>query len=159
MRKLTLGVAALAGLCFVAPATAQDITVGFVTSLSGPASLATSGTSATAARAWTESALPGDFGVTAAVYLDSLVPVQLFARGTDLEGGTPSYYAASVVRGLEVQLLRVVDGGAVSLGKVKSKSYFSGKWAQVTLCPEGDVLRVQVFRPDTGQRERVFTRE
>jgi branched-chain amino acid transport system substrate-binding protein len=38
MRKLTLGVAALAGLCLVAPATAQDITVGFVTSLSGPAS-------------------------------------------------------------------------------------------------------------------------
>ena len=42
--------------------------------------------------------------------VNSLIPAQVFARGTNLSGPAPSYYAVSVTRGLQVQLVRVQDG-------------------------------------------------
>lgn len=112
---------------------------------------ASNGFSGTTSRAWVTDDLPADVDVSAAVYLDSLIPAQVFARGSNLQSTAPSYYALSVTRGLEVKLLRVVNGAETTLGTVKSRAYFSGQWARVRLVAEGDRLRGQVYRADTRQ--------
>jgi hypothetical protein len=92
-----------------------------------------------------------DLQVTAAVYLNSLIPAQVFARGTALESAAPSYYAVSLTRGLQVQLLRVSNGISTTLGQVSSTSWTSDLWVQVTLCASGNNLRAQVFRLDQAK--------
>jgi hypothetical protein len=110
-----------------------------------------SGTSLTRARAWANTILPADVAASSAVYLDSLIPARVFVRGSNLSGATPTYYMASITRGLEVQLIRVVNGVETVLGSLRSLSYLSGQWVRVRLSAEGDLLRVSVFRPDTQQ--------
>ncbi len=112
---------------------------------------ASGGLSTTAARAWSNANLPADVDTSAAVFLDSLVPVQLFARGTNLQGTTPSYYAVNITRGLQATLVKVVDGNETAIGSIKSASYLSGQWVRVRLLAEGDRLRVQLYRTDTRQ--------
>ena len=85
------------------------------------------------------------------LYVDSLTPAQLIARGQALDTAHPTYYAVSVTRGLDVQLVRVVNGRQTVLGDVKSKTWVSGQWLQVSLVAKGNQLRAQVFRTDTGQ--------
>ncbi|MBY0459798.1 MAG: hypothetical protein K2V38_20960, partial [Gemmataceae bacterium] len=109
------------------------------------------GLSTTTARAWANVDLPADTDVSAAVYADSLVPVQVFARGSNLSGATPSYYAATVTRGLDLRLVKVVNGVETQLGAVRSTSYLSGQWVRVRLIAEADRLRAQVYRVDTRQ--------
>src|SRR5262249_24439160 len=55
------------------------------------------------ARAWYDALLPANVQASTALYLDSLVPAQLFVRGQNLNTDTPSYYAVSISRGLQVQ--------------------------------------------------------
>src|SRR5262245_49926237 len=110
--------------------------------------LVTDGTSATAGRAWMTAPFGPDVETSAAVYLNTAVPVQLFARGQALDTTRPTYYAAAVGRGVEVQLTRVVAGVTTVLGSVKSTDYVSGKWVTVTLRAAGDVLKVYVYRGD-----------
>jgi hypothetical protein len=112
---------------------------------------ASTGNSTTAARAWAEADLPADAAASVAVYLDSLIPARVFVRGADLGTTTPTYYAASITRGLEVTLLRVVNGTESVLGSLRSTNYLSGQWVQVRVAAEGDRLRVSVYRPDTQQ--------
>lgn len=119
--------------------------------LSGVAGLASTGDSQLTARTWVATQLPADVQTTANVFLDSLSPVQVLARGQNLNSGAPSYYAVSVTRGLQVQLMREVNGVATTLGTVSSASWFSNQWAQVTLDLKGTTLRAQVVRLDTGQ--------
>jgi hypothetical protein len=102
-------------------------------------------------RAWVASPFPADVETSAAVYLNSLVPAQLFVRGKHLDTASPTYYAVSITRGLQVQLLRVVNGQTTVIGADRSADYVSGKWAEVTLVVEGNLLRVQVRRADTGR--------
>src|SRR5207244_2413555 len=64
---------------------------------------------------------------------------------------TPSYYAVTVSRGLNVKLVRVVNGVESTLATVKSVEYLSGVWVQASLVAKGQELRVQIFRADTGQ--------
>lgn len=120
-------------------------------SLSPTKGYASTGNSPTANRAWAEEELPADVAATAAVYLDTLIPARVFVRGTDLDTTTPTYYAASITRGLEVKLVRVVGGVETVLGSLRSSGYFSSQWARVQIAAEGDRLRVSVSRPDTQQ--------
>src|SRR5204862_235514 len=75
----------------------------------------------------------------------------IFVRGQGLDTAKPTYYAVSVTRGLNVQLVRVVNGQQTVLGAVRSKAWVSGQWLQVSLVAKGNELRAQVFRTDTGQ--------
>jgi hypothetical protein len=113
--------------------------------------LESSAPSTTSGRAWLSAPFAADVETSAAVFLNSAVPVQLFVRGRDLSSSTPSYYAVSVTRGGEVQLLKVDHGKTTVLGSVKSKEYVSNKWVTVTIRAEGDKLQVQLHRGDTNQ--------
>src|SRR5262249_55935836 len=109
------------------------------------------GGSAAAARAWVKGLLYTDVQAGAAVYLNTLVPAHVFARGRDLDTATPTFYAATVTRGMEGKLLRVVKGTPTSLGSVKAATYVSDKWGRVTRRVEGGAVRAQVVRLDTNQ--------
>jgi hypothetical protein len=108
------------------------------------------------ARAWMTDSQPADVQVSAAVYLNSLNPAQVIARGSHLntDDSQVSYYAVQVARGTtgtQVWLVKVVNGTSTTLGGLTSTSYVSGVWVQATLEVSGQRLRAQVFRPDTAQ--------
>jgi hypothetical protein len=111
----------------------------------------TAASSSLAARAWVAAPQPADVQVSASVRLDSLIPAQVLARGSSLNGAKPSYYALSVSRGLQVQLVRVVNGVATPLAQLTSATYVSGVWVRVTLSVVGTQLRAQVYRLDKQQ--------
>jgi hypothetical protein len=113
--------------------------------------LTSTGSSTTAARAWVAAPFPADVDATVAVYLNSAVPAQVLVRGQSLNTTTPTYYAASVTRGGDVQLLRVVHGKATVLAAVHSTDYVSNHWVQVRVVAEGGDIRVLVSRGDTNQ--------
>ncbi|HEV3142757.1 MAG TPA: Ig-like domain-containing protein [Gemmataceae bacterium] len=119
--------------------------------LNGTQSLSSAGDSVLAARAWSNAVLPADFGVFASVYVNSLQPVQLFVRGQNLNSAQPSYYAVSIQRGVQISLLKVVNGQTTVLATLTSKSYLSNQWVRVTLQPSGQALAVEVLRLDTQQ--------
>jgi hypothetical protein len=121
-------------------------------SLSAPNGLALSaGISTLAARSWLSAAAPADVQVGAAVYLDTLIPAQIIARGSGLDTATPSYYALSLTRGLQAQLVRVQSGVATPLATLTSAGWFSDRWVRAVLDVEGSTLRAQVYRTDTRQ--------
>jgi hypothetical protein len=113
--------------------------------------LVSAGRSNTGGRAWLAQEYAADLEVSAAILLNSTAPVHLFVRGQNLGGASPTYYAASAVRGGEVQLVRVVSGQSTVLATVKSVEWFSGQWATLTVRTEGDSLRVVVHRGDSNQ--------
>src|SRR5262249_53560818 len=120
--------------------------------VSAPNGLAvTASLSTTAARAWFNTAQPADVQVSADVYLDTLIPAQVFARGSGLNTTAPSYYAASLTRGMQVQLVRVVNGVSTTLGGVTSANWFNAQWVSATLYVNGSNVRAQVRRLDTAQ--------
>jgi len=134
----------------------SDRTTAFAVSsaraLSAPSGLAvTALTSHVSAQAWPNTPEPADLQVTAAVYVNSVIPAQILARGSNLGSATPSFYAVAVSRGLEVDLLRIVNGVTTTLATLKSASWFSDQWARVTLAARGAALQAQVFRTDTAQ--------
>lgn len=130
-----------------APAFGVDRTAG----LGDLGLLASAAPSGVAARAWTSTAFSADVEASASVYLNSLVPAQLFVRGKQLDSAAPTYYAVSITRGLQVELLRVVNGQSTAIGAARSGDYVSSKWVEVNLVVEGNLLRVQVRRSDTGR--------
>jgi hypothetical protein len=103
------------------------------------------------ARAWLSDTLPADLEASASVLVDNLVPSELIVRGHGLDSATPTYYAATLTRGLHVQLWKVVNGVRTKLGELKSTEYMSGRWLRVSLDAEGSTLRVRVQRLDTGE--------
>ncbi len=121
--------------------------------LSAPNGLAVSSgiVSSLAARTWVTSAAPADVQVSAALDVNTLIPAQVFARGSGLATATPTYYALSITRGLQAQLVRVSNGTSTVLAMINSPDWFSNRWAQVTLDVEGTTLRAQIYRSDTGQ--------
>ena len=135
----------------------SDGTLGYTTNatagLGGTVGLVSTGNSPTASLAWNGDAVNADTGVAVSVKADTLVPVFVFARGTNVNSATPSYLAAVVTRGLTVQLVEVTNGTARVLASVTSpsSSYLSGQWVQVSLVPKGNSVSVQVKRADTGQ--------
>ncbi len=120
--------------------------------LHGAGALAlTANLSTLAARSWLGAAVPADAQVSAAVYVDTLIPAQILARGRSLDTARPTYYALSLARGLDAQLVRVVDGVATPLATLRSANWFSDKWVVATLDVEGKSVRGRVYRPDTDQ--------
>ncbi len=113
--------------------------------------LVSAGKSNTGGRAWSGTQYAADVEVSAAVLLNSIAPIHLLARGQNLGGATPTYYAASIFRGVEVQLLRVTNGQATVLDTVKSVEWMSGRWVTVTVQTEGDALAVRVHRGETNE--------
>jgi len=136
-------------------AWASDAAVGFAAgatrALSPGNGFASNGGSRSAARSWSDAALPADVTAAAAVYLDSLIPAQVFVRGANLDTARPTYYAVTVTRGLQASLVRVVDGVETTLATVKSASYFSGQWLRVQLTVAGGRLQASLYRADTRQ--------
>ncbi|HLW67884.1 MAG TPA: hypothetical protein VKS79_21385 [Gemmataceae bacterium] len=120
-------------------------------SLTGGSALQSSGASVSTERAWLNAALPADAQVSATILADSLVPAQVIARGQNLDTSTPTYYAVSITRGLQVQLVKVVSGQVTVLDTLQSNLYLSNEWIRVTLTTQGNNLGVQVFRTDTAQ--------
>ncbi|HMF15237.1 MAG TPA: hypothetical protein VKE94_23140, partial [Gemmataceae bacterium] len=110
--------------------------------LSKPNAVACSGGSKTAGRAWLKQPQPADVQVSAAVFVEQLIPAQVLARGQGLDGPRATCYAASVVRGLEVKLQRINQGAASSIATVKSAKWLSEKWVRLTLRVEGKQLAV-----------------
>ncbi|QEL14841.1 hypothetical protein [Limnoglobus roseus] len=102
-------------------------------------------------RAWLNRVLPDDVQVSSSIYVDSLIPASIVARGTSLGTATPTYYGLTVTRGLNVTLTSVVNGKETVLGTVASKDYVSGQWIQASLIVKGSSLRAQIYRSDTGQ--------
>src|SRR5262249_23183647 len=119
--------------------------------LSASSGLASTGASGQTSRAWVTASQPADVQVTASVYVDSLIPAEVIARGRSLDGDTPGYYAVSVTRGLGARLVKVVNGVTTTLDSVQSDDYLSGRWVRVTLYVSGTSLRAQIYRPDTRQ--------
>lgn len=119
--------------------------------LGSQTALATSGSSAAEIRTWLNTALPADAQVSVNVYLDSLIPAQLIARGQNLDTEAPSFYAAAITRGVQLQLFRVVNGQSTVLASLQSANWLSNQWVRVSLTTVGNTLKVQVFRTDTGQ--------
>lgn len=108
-------------------------------------------TSAGSARAWLTQAAPADVQVSSSILVDSTIPAGIFARGSNLETATPTYYGLSVTRGLDIRLTRVVAGTSVELGRITSRDYVSGVWLQTSMVLAGTSIRVQIYRSDTGQ--------
>ncbi len=119
--------------------------------LGGPGRLESAASSSVSGRAWLAAPFAADVETSAAVYLNSAVPIQLFVRGKDLATAAPSYYAAAVTRGGVVQLLKVDHGKTTVLGSVRSADYISNKWVTVTVRAVGSDLRVTLHRGDTNQ--------
>jgi hypothetical protein len=103
------------------------------------------------ARAWVNTVQSANEQVNADIYLNSSIPAEILARGTGLDTTTPSYYVVSVTQGMDVKLLRVNNGVATTLGEVKSANWIANQWACVTLFTNGNNVRAQVEREDTGQ--------
>jgi hypothetical protein len=119
--------------------------------LSGSNGLASTGPSSAAARAWLNSVMPADVQTGADVFLNTLIPARVLARGANLNTTTPSYYAVEISRGLDVRLVRVVNGVTTILQDLQSANYVSQVWVQATLSVQGNTLQAQVYRPDTNQ--------
>ena len=115
------------------------------------ATLRQHGGSAGAARAWLKSSAPADVQVSSSIFVDSLLPAGVLARGRNLGTDQPTMYSLTVTRGLEVKLWRVVDGVAVELGSLRSREWLSGTWVQTSLVVQGSTLKVQIVRADTGR--------
>ncbi len=121
-------------------------------SFSGTQAFASASPSSLAeARAWLDMPVPANSQVSASILLNSLEPLQLIMRGQKLDSNSPTYYAASITRGLQVKLLRVVDGVATELGSIKSDDYVSNQWVKLTLIAIDNRIEAIVYRSDTGR--------
>jgi hypothetical protein len=121
-------------------------------SLSPPNSLAISSptVSSTNARSWINTAQPANEAVSAAVYLNNLVPIEIFDRGSNLNTTTPTYYAVSIAQGLDLKLLKVSNGTVTTLGEIRSANWIVNQWVNVTLFTNGNNVRAYV-QNSTGQ--------
>jgi hypothetical protein len=125
--------------------------VGIDRFVSGTQGLAIDGSSVTAARSWVNSGLTADTQASVSVYSDNLIPAGIIARGSNLNTANPTYYSLTVVRGLQVQLKRVVNGAETVVATARSTNYTSGLWIRLSLVNVGDQIRAVVHRPDRNQ--------
>jgi hypothetical protein len=116
-----------------------------------PRSIASSGGSTTIAVAGPNTVWPANVMASALIFANSLIPARVWVRGLGLDTAAPSYYAAQLRRGVEVSLVRVVDGVETVLGTVRSQQWLSNRWVRLQLTAVGERLRVVVIRDDTQQ--------
>jgi hypothetical protein len=126
--------------------------VGNTVALSPPNSLAvTTATSSLSASAWLTATQPANVTVSAAILLNGLIPAQILARGSALNTTAPTYYALEATRGLDLQLLRVVNGTTTVLANLNSAGWLDSVWVSATLQVNGSTVQAQLVRTDTGQ--------
>lgn len=113
--------------------------------------LTISGSSVATARAWDTRLSGKNVEVRASILVNSLIPAQVIARGKSLNTETPSYYAAGITRGGEIQLVKVVNGVSTVIDTVTTKQYFSNQWVDLALTVQDNRLQVRVQRIDTGE--------
>jgi hypothetical protein len=87
------------------------------------------------------------------VYLNSLTPAELFVDGSNLNTAAPSYDAVTLTRGLQANLVQVVNGTTTTLASLTSSasSYLSGQWVQAQITAQGSDLQVTIYRTATNQ--------
>jgi hypothetical protein len=119
--------------------------------LSGSKGLRFDAGSGNSARAWVTDVLPPDVQATASLFLNSLIPAEVFVRGHGLDSATPTYYAATLTRGLNLQLWKVAAGMRTSLGLLRSSTYLSSQWVKLSLDVADSTLRVRLQRLDSGK--------
>src|ERR1700687_2054823 len=78
--------------------------------LSAPNVLTSSGASNLTAYAWYNDAQKADYQASVGVNLNTLISAGVFVRGSKLDSGAPTYYAATMTRGVEVTLWKVIGG-------------------------------------------------
>lgn len=118
----------------------------------------TSGVSGDVSRAWLNATMPADVQIRAAVYVNSLIPAQVIARGSNLDapGGAngPNFYAVELSSGSpgpKLALVKDVNGIETTLGAIHAPHWVYNAWLQETLDVEGSTVRAQLFDPKTGQ--------
>jgi hypothetical protein len=119
-------------------------------SLSGPNGFVSSGNNVTS-RSWLTTQEPANLEAGAALYLDSLIPARLFVRGRNLNTSTPSFYALQLTRGLQAQIVRVVNGVATTLASLSSADFVNPIWVRAILDVQGTGMRARIYRTDRGQ--------
>src|SRR5262249_47336719 len=103
-------------------------------------------------RLYYNSALPAQVEVSADIYANTLQPTHVIARGSGLGTASPTYYAASIISGTTVKLLKVVGGTTTVLGQpLTSSAYTANLWLRTTISVSGSTLKAQVVRLDTAQ--------
>ena len=120
-------------------------------SVSPSNALTAEGSSPTQSRAWATGISAADATVAASILTDSLIPASVIARGQNLTTAAPTYYSLTVVRGLTVQLKRVVNGTETVLASVRSTAWTSNTWVRLSLTVQGNSLAAVVYRTDTRQ--------
>jgi hypothetical protein len=118
---------------------------------SAPNSLASTAASNVTSRAWSPVAAPADSAITATVYADSLSATEVFSRGQNLGGASPTFYAVAITRGVKLELIKSLGGVRTSLGSLTSVPYISSQWMKVTLRINGSQISAQMVNPATGQ--------
>lgn len=119
---------------------------------SAPNALAFTPLSTVSGRAWYNVSQSANVTVSTDVYLNNPLDSVIFARGANLSGTTPTYYAANIRRGLTASLSKVTSGTETGIGTaVTSGDYVSQLWVTVTLDVQGSTVRMQVQRRDTNQ--------
>jgi hypothetical protein len=119
---------------------------------SAPNALAFTPLSGVSGRAWYNASQPANVTVSTDVYLNNPLDSVVFARGANLGGTTPTYYAANIRRGLTASLSKVSAGTETGIGTaVTSGDYVSQLWVTVTLDVQGSTVRMQLQRRDTNQ--------
>lgn len=129
----------------------QQFITSRLQSTSGPNSLASLGSRTTEARMWVGTPFTADAGANVSVRSDTIAPLELIARGQNLNSATPSYLAAVVRTGGNISLVQEVNGVRTVLGTVRSTASLPATWLRVTLQPSGGTATVVVQRADTGQ--------
>lgn len=119
--------------------------------LSSPNNLVGDAASNVTARTWQTAVVPADTAAAASVYANSLIPTEVMVRGQDLSGASPTFYAARVVRGVQVDLVKSVNGTRTTLATITSADWVSSQWLKVTLQPQGSQLQVEVYNVATGK--------
>lgn len=119
--------------------------------LDGSPGLITDGPSSTTARIWQKTPASADTDVKFSVRADSLEPVELIVRGRNLDTRIPTYYGLRIVRGVELELVRVVEGRVTPIALQKSQKYLDSGWFDVSFNVQGDTLSASVVRRDTGE--------
>jgi hypothetical protein len=116
------------------------------------------GVSGDVSRSWLDETMPADMQVGAAVYVNSLIPAQVLARGSNLNApdgpNGPSFYAVEVNYGSpgpKLRLVKDVNGTSSTLASINAPSWMYNCWLDETLDVEGSTVRAQLFDPKTGK--------
>ncbi len=107
------------------------------------------GISSSAARAWIKTTTSADVAVSAQINVNSLIPVGIIVRGSNLNTNTPTYYSATMTRGLDIEIQKTLDGVTSTLAILHSKPYITSTFITLGLSVQGDQLSVSIQSPTT----------